>query len=447
MQEKPEEQYIRHAYNIPKTDRWVYRRYGFNSYVPSEFTDTFDEAMSWKTSCSIGDWSPLWKLMVTGPDALAFFSGLTVNTFLKFDIGQAKHAIFCNGSGKLTGDGVLMRLGEDKFFYQSGPGVPWAQFQFDKGNFDATCEHVTNDWFTFQVSGPNSLFLLEQLAGESLRDIGFMRFRETTIAGMPCYALRQGMSGELGYELHGSSLYGRAIYAAIVEAGEAFGLRQIGARTLQVNHVEACFPTSTVDYVPAMHGEGERAYFEAVRRANPLASLDVMKNSGSFELTANSEMYRSPIELGWARNVKFDHDFLGREALEEEIKAPQRKVVTLVWNSDDVVDIYAALFRKEDLPPFMELPRHAAEHGVWADAVTKDGSVVGISTSRCYSVFFREMLSLCVIEIALAEPGTEVEILWGKENQAQRRIRATVAPAPYKRDNRKIDVNTLPSYI
>jgi vanillate/3-O-methylgallate O-demethylase len=56
------------------------------------------------------------------------------------------------------------------------------------------------------------------------------------------------------------------------------------------------------------------------------------------------------------------------------------------------------------------------------------------------------MISLCVINPELAEPGTEVDILWGR-GAAQKVIRATVAPAPYKRDNRKIDVNTLPSYI
>jgi vanillate/3-O-methylgallate O-demethylase len=354
--------------------------------------------------------------------------------------------VFCSKAGMVTGDGVLMRLDEDKLFFQSGPGAPWARFMFERGHYEATCETVTDDWFTFQLAGPNSLYVLEKATGESLRDIGFMNFRQTSIDGMPFYALRQSMAGELGYELHGSSNFGRQVYQAILNAGDEFGLRRIGARAQQVNHVEACFPTSTVDYVPAFHGDDERAFFDELKKANARLSLDLMHNAGSLELNANSDLYRTPYELGWRKSVKFDHDFHGREALEKIDPEASRKMVTLVWNADDVVDVYAALFRKDGLPPYMELPRHLAEHGVWADAVRKNGRVVGVATSRCYSVYFREMISLCVIDPELAEPGTEVEVLWGK-GTSQKVIRAIVQPAPYKRDNRKIDVKAMPSYL
>jgi glycine cleavage system aminomethyltransferase T len=447
MTDRPETQSIPHAYNVPMVKSGVYRQFGMNSYLPAEYTDFIDESMSWKQTCYIGDWSPLWKLMVTGRDAIRFFADISVNSFENVEIGRGKHVIFCTQGGKLTGDGVLMRLDENRLFYQSGPGVPWAQYMFGQGNYDATCANVTADHFIFQVSGPNSLFVLEKVTRESLRDIGFMRFRETRINDMPFYALRQGMAGELGYELHGSSQHGRAIYQAIVDAGQEFGIRRLGARTMQVNHVEACFPTSTVDYVPAMHGPEERGFFNELRQKNYPVTLDVIPNAGSFEIHNNSDMYRSPVELGWSKNIKLDHSFLGREALQKELQDPKRTIVTLVWNAEDVVDVYASLFRKGELPPFIEIPRHYGDSGMWADTVRRDGHAVGATTSRCYSVFFREMLSLCVIDIALSAPGTTVEILWGKNGPAQKVIRATVAPAPYKRDNRKIDVKALPSYL
>jgi glycine cleavage system aminomethyltransferase T len=443
----PEPQVIPHAFNVPMVKAAVYRQFGANSYIPAEYTDFIDESMSWKTTCYIGDWSPLWKLMVCGRDAGRFFSDISVNSFKSVEVGQGKHLIFCTLGGKVTGDGVLMRLDQDRWFYQSGPGAPWAQFMFDQGGYDATCTNVTADHFIFQVSGPNSLFVLEKATGESLRDIGFMRFRETRIGGMPFYALRQGMAGELGYELHGSSLHGRAIYQAILDAGQEFGIRRLGSRTLQVNHVEACFPTSTVDYTPAMHGPSERDFFNELRKVNSALSLDVIRNAGSYEIAANSDMYRSPVELGWSKSIKFDHEFLGRQVLAEEIADPRRTMVTLIWNSEDVVDVYASLFRKDALPPYMEVPRHYGEFGMWADSVMRDGQLVGVSTSRCYSVYFREMISLCVIDIASATPGVAVEVLWGKRGSGQKRIRAIVAPAPYKRDGRKIDVNALPSYL
>jgi vanillate/3-O-methylgallate O-demethylase len=87
-----------------------------------EYTDWMDESMSWKETCYIGDWSFLWERRFKGPDALKLFSDLTVNSFAKFDIGQAKHAIFCNDNGKVIHEGILARLGEDELMVSSRCG-------------------------------------------------------------------------------------------------------------------------------------------------------------------------------------------------------------------------------------------------------------------------------------------------------------------------------------
>jgi vanillate/3-O-methylgallate O-demethylase len=78
------------------------------------------------------------------------------------------------------------------------------------------------------------------------------------------------------------------------------------------------------------------------------------------------------------------------------------------------------------------------------DKVLKDGKLVGISTTRGYSVYFRKMLSLCTLDVELCKPGTKVTVVWGRPDRKQKTIRAEVAPVPYKRDNRRIDVTKLP---
>jgi vanillate/3-O-methylgallate O-demethylase len=87
----------------------------------------------------------------------------------------------------------------------------------------------------------------------------------------------------------------------------------------------------------------------------------------------------------------------------------------------------------------MEMPRNGLGC-VFADKVVKDGRIVGVSTSRCYSYYFREMLSLCVLDVECCAPGTELTVVWGRPAMPQKPIRATVAPAPYKTDNRRLDV-------
>jgi glycine cleavage system aminomethyltransferase T len=422
----------------------TYTRFGMG-FEPHEYSGWIDESMSWKKSCFIGDWSPLFKLKIKGADAIRFFSDITVNGYKKFDIGQAKHIIMCNSGGKLMGEGVLMRQSEDAFLFTSGPGIPWMNYQFQKGNYDATAELISENRFIFQVQGPNALFVLEEAIGSSIRDIGFMRFRQAEIDGMAFDLLRQGMAGELGYELHGRSDQGVAIYNRLLEVGGKWGIRRLGGRTKMVNHVEACFPSPTVDYIPAIFTEEEREFHQILQEVAPLF-LKILKPAGSLESSDISDYYRSPVEMGWSKNIKFTHDFLGRSALEQELAAPTGTMVTLVWNSEDVADVHASFYRSETPYEFMEMPRNLLG-SMWADKVLKDGALVGTATSRCYSYHFRQMLSLCVIDPAFSVPGTEVEVLWGPSTGPQKLIRAKVAPAPYKPDNRKIDVATLPSYL
>lgn len=413
-------------------------------FEPYEFTGWVDESMSWKEACYVGDWSPLAKLHVKGSDAMKLFSDVAVNSFSNFSIGQAKHLSLCNESGKLMGDGVLMRLADDEFLFTSGPGVPWVTFMHEKGDYKALATQLGMSQFIIQVQGPRSLHLLEKLAGQDLRDIGFMRFRKASVAGMECLVLRQGMAGELGYELHGPVEHGQRIYSALLDAGREFGIRRLGGRTKMVNHVEACFPTPSVDYVPALYGEDQKRYFEWCSRRFRSMVTARPSTSGSFIVDDVAVLYRSPVELGWAKSIKFDHAFPGREALEEEVAHPRRRMVTLVWNSEDVVDVHRSLFREEQPYEPMEMPRSLL--GCMAvDDVRRDAISVGASTSRCYSYYFRRMLSLCTIDIDFSEPDTEVEVLWGAPAGPQKRIRARVARAPYKRDNRRIDVASLPT--
>ena len=59
---------------------------------------------------------------------------------------------------------------------------------------------------------------------------------------------------------------------------------------------------------------------------------------GSFHSDNIEDYYLTPYDLGYGRIVKFDHDFIGREALEKIAAEPQRKKVTFAWNGDDVAD-------------------------------------------------------------------------------------------------------------
>lgn len=146
------------------------------------------------------------------------------------------------------------------------------------------------------------------------------------------------------------------------------------------------------------------------------------------------------MELGWSSRISFDHEFIGREALRDELAAPRRGLRTLVWDADDVLALWGELFRRgEPLADFMEMPREPLGYMV-ADQIVADGRAVGVATSRGYSAYFRQMLSLAVIDVAHAQIGTEVTVIWGAPGTPQREIRAVVAAAPYKEDRGRVDL-------
>lgn len=403
-----------------------------------EYTDWQDESMSWKETCYIGDWSFLWERRFKGPDVLKLLADVSVNSYEKFAVNQSKHCIHTNNDGKVIAEGIVTRLSEDEVML-FGRGTFWVDYKLRHGSYDVTS--TPDDWFNFQVSGPLAVHVVEKVSGQSLRDIKFMHNGWIKIAGHDVLALRQGMAGEIGYELQGPTEHASEIYEAILEAGKEFGLRRLGGRTAFINHLEACFPTIVTDYLPAIFDNDMDGYLQEFRNAMP-AFASTFNIAGSFESDDIRDWYRSPVELGWSKVIKFDHDFIGREALEKEVANPKRVIRTLVWNSDDVIDVYASLYKEGNPYDFMEMPRDQRGF-MYADKVMKGDKLAGVTTSRGYSFYFRQMLSLCTIDVEHAEPGTEVTVIWGNPGHPQKAIRATVAPAPYKKDNRRADVSAI----
>ncbi len=161
---------------------------------------------------------------------------------------------------------------------------------------------------------------------------------------------------------------------------------------------------------------------------------------GSFYSDDISDYYLTPYDLGYGPFVKFDHDFIGREALEKMAASPKRKKVTLAWNGDDVARAMGTMFQKEDRAKYIDLP--LSNYSTWPnDKVLKDGKMVGVSTFSGYSSNESSMLSLAIVDVEQSEPGTEVTLVWGEEGggsakpvverHVQTEIRATVSPVPY----------------
>jgi len=424
--------------------------------VPTEFSNWRDEQRAWRESAVLFDQSHhMAEITVRGSDALALMSHLTVNSFANFSPNKAKQMVPCSYDGQVIGDGILFYLAEDTLtFVGRAPTVNWIQFHAETGGFkvdfirdDRSPSHprgkaVSRRHYRYQVQGPNAAKILAKLNGAPIPDVRFFTMDYITIKGRRVRALRHGMAGEPGLELWGPYAEGDEIRDAILEAGKEFGIVAVGSRTYASNTLESGWIPSPL---PAVYtGEKMRKYREWLP-ANGYEGTGSL--GGSFVSDDIRDYYLTPYELGYGPFVKFDHDFIGRDALEGMVRdqRPQRKKVTFEWNGDDLGKILASPASGTENYKFFDLPIANYASSSY-DKVMLDEKTVGLSMFSGYTCNDRVGLSLGVVDADMKQ-GEQLTLLWGEENggtskptverHKQLEVRVKVAPTPYARDARE----------
>lgn len=422
----------------------------FNTAVPLEYEGWKPETLSWTKTAYLGtSISMSFIYDVKGPEVQEFMKKYFVNNFDKFPVGRAKHGIMCNHLGNITADGVILRVAEDE--YTTYWLWPYIEYCVAKGEFDVTGEIKTNDRFLFQIGGPNSLEILEKATGESLRDIEFLNFRNSIIAGHTVRILRLGMAGTLAYEVHGEIADAHDVYDAIWGAGaEEYGLKKLGYQGYMLNHTENGYPQSVYHFNYDYWNEPELLKWFS---ENPHVSFFVyppfMHGSASDK---QENLYRNPIECNWGGMINWKHDFVGKEVLQKLKENPVRKTVTLEWNADDIAEVIKSQFDGSEEPyedfdrPNDYLNFEQSRGQNMLESYVKCGDkVVGLSSGRARCEREHTMISLGVIDVDYTEEGTELTVVWGDPGKRQKEIRVKVSRFPYLKAerNKDIDVKVL----
>lgn len=440
-------------------DPEVFSYISWGQYIPHTYTNWREETLSWKKSCYIhANLSVFPVLVISGPDVLKLISYVSVNSYKNFPIGSTKHMIVCNDNGNIVDHGLVLRTGEEEVTTYLNPY--FVLYHIDKGDFDVKVNEARietppeeRSW-VFQLAGPRTLEIVEQAAKEDIHDLKFMRFRDAYIAGHKIRVLRMGMGGSISYEIHGiGDQIGIDVYNELMRVGKAYDIVKLGVNQYMCQHTENGFPQSTLHFPgAALEDEGYVAFLRK-NFANDycLDSEAIPKGSLSTDI---KDYFRNPIEVDWAHMVNFDHDFVGKAALEKVVANNPRKMVTLVWNPEDMAKVFMSFFEKGE-EPYMEMPfpqdfgiMGAAENIYYQHQVLKDGKMVGVSMWRTYTLHYRETISICCIDAELAEIGTEVALVWGDIGQRQIEIRAKVERFPYLDlvPNKDFDLESIPHY-
>ena len=317
-----------------------------------EYTRWWRESRALRQGAMLGDWSWLNKTRVSGRDAARFMDYATVKDLSRQAPGRIVFTPMADVNGKVAIEGLTLRLAEHEFLFSQSAGLKWLEFLRGETSMDVSLEDVTPDYTCFALQGPASTTILETMTGSVWRDLPFSRFRRIEFDGAETLVARQGVTGEVGYELMMRTDHGGAhrLWQRLREVGAAFGLRELGFKAQMIGHTETGIATVIRDYLPARGTPDQmRRMLRYWMPADELAALP----------WDPAEHFCSPAELGWGYTVSLGKsDFHGKAALAREAAqgGPARRLLGLDWSSEDMAGLYAAQFRDAPSAPPPDLP-------------------------------------------------------------------------------------------
>ena len=362
-------------------------------FASSVYADAHDiEYNAIREAAALIDVSPLYKYLVSGPDAERLVDRVITRDATRLQVGAVYYTPWCDENGKVVDDGTVHRLDDRLYRWTAAdPQLRW--LRQNSAGLDVTIDEETDATAVLALQGPLSRDVLEAATGESFADLRYFRRRASRIGGVAVDVSRTGYTGDLGYELWIPTESAVAVWDALVAAGPAYGLRPAGMLALDVVRLEAGLVMLEVDYTSARHA-------------------------------MNPEQNYSPGEIGLGRLVDFRKgDFVGRLALEREAKAggPPRRLVGLQLDWYDIEGLYDA----QGLPPAISPVVNRSRVPVF------DGDrQIGRATSHGWSPILKQAIALASVPPQHEAIGTRLAMEWTVEGR-RGRVGATVVERPF----------------
>ena len=377
-----------------------YREWSGYYTVSSDETHHEHEYNAIRNAAALIDISPLFKYLVSGPDAARLVNRVITRDVDRMRVGQVFYTPWCDEEGMVIDDGTVARLGEQRFRWTAAdPNLRWlAQ---NAAGMHVSLEDVSETTAALALQGPMSAQVLRACARIDIDSLKYFHVTSGTIGGIPVDISRTGYTGDLGYEIWVEAEQALPLWDALMAEGRGFGLTPAGLLALDIARVEAGFVLIGVDYLSAESARQER---------------DTV----------------SPYTLGLGWAVKLDKGtFHGREALQAERRngGPPSRVVGLEVPWEPIEALYLG---EAGIMP--DLPLLACREPV---PVYDPGSgrQIGRATTRVWSTLLKKYVALATVESPWAARGTEVglemTVHW------KRRIApARVVPTPFFRPER-----------
>jgi sarcosine oxidase subunit alpha len=229
---------------------WKRARY-FSSHGKDLHAAVARECRAVRAGIGLFDGSTLGKIEIVGPDAAEFLNRIYVNDITRLAPGRCRYALLLKEDGCILDDGIVARLTPDRFHVTTTTGGAMRVLQHMEDYLQTEwpglrvyLTSITEQFAVIALQGPHARHVLAPLVEriDLSNDVcPHMSVRVGAVCGIPCRLFRISFTGELGYEINVPSDYGQAVWTALLERGNAFGITAYGTEAMHVLRAEKGF--------------------------------------------------------------------------------------------------------------------------------------------------------------------------------------------------------------
>ena len=346
--------------------------------LPIQYTGIIEEHSAVRTSAGMFDVSHMGDLIIRGPGAKEFLRSVLTNNI---DLAVQNKGIYThilNDGGKIIDDAIVYNLGSDIFLLVPNASTKDTVLEWLNGRRgkqkSVDIIDVSSRIACLAVQGPKAAEIAQRITNNDVISIKRFNVAPVSIGGAKpgflsdilaegdasCMFARTGYTGEDGFEILVEEKNAEILWDALAKAG------------------------------------GKDLTFAGLGARDTLRLEKGMLLSGTDFDGSQTSLQTGP---SWV--VKYDHDFVGRNALETQ-------------KENGNYDVLAALATDGK-----NIPRHGY-------ALLKDGKKVGYVTSGTLSPILRKGIALGYVPIAFSSPGNEFDM-----DIRGRVAKATVVKLPF----------------
>ena len=321
---------------------------GYN--MPVQYEGVTSEHLTVRESVGVFDVSHMGEFLVSGKNALALIQKVTSNDASKLNVGDAQYSCFPNESNGIVDDLICYRIKEEEYLLvvnASNIEKDWNWISSYNKEFGADLRDLSEAYSLLAIQGPKAVEAMQSLSSLDLADIPFYKFKVGDFAGIEHVIISAtGYTGSGGFEIYCKNEEVAQVWAKVMEAGAAFGIKPIG-----------------------------------------LAARDTLRLEMGYCLYGNDiDDNTSPIEAGLGWITKFTKDFVNHEALaKQKEEKPARRLVAFELDERGI-------------------PRQGY------DIVDEEGTVIGNVTSGTMSPCLQKGIGMGYVPRLLAKSGSKIYI-------------------------------------